>query len=188
MYYSQEKLALNKEGIKIYTFSRDSTSLKQYRAEMILPVSIDSIKNKILDIPNLKKWNYKTTLTRLVKKINDSVSIIYMVNHLGWPILDRDNVAKISTIKINEGYKIRIEPANSIYKEFKDKIRVKKFYGEWILEKIAEKRTKVTQKFFVNPGGNLPVLLINSLVTKAPFETFKNLRNLFYPVPFLGSK
>lgn len=177
--YGQEKLALQKDGIKVYTSAKDSTKLKQYRAEMVFEVCIDSVKNKILDVPNLKKWNYKTTLTKLVKKMNDSTSIVYMVNDLGWPLKDRDNVAKIVLMKFKNGFKIAISPANTIYREFEDKIRVKKFYGEWILEKITTKKTKVTQKFYADPGGDLPSFLVNVLVTKAPFETFIALRKQF---------
>ena len=48
--------------------------------------------------------------------------------------------------------------------------------GYWLLEE-NEGQTKVTQQLFINPEGNLPPFVINSLLIKGPYNTFKNLRN-----------
>ena len=55
-------------------------------------------------------------------------------------------------------------------------IRVKKLMGHWLLEEMDGK-TMVTQQLFIDPEGNLPPFVVNSLLIKGPFKTFKNLQD-----------
>jgi hypothetical protein len=172
-----QKPALNKEGILIFTNKKEGSNIKQYEAQMTVNASIDSVKATLLDIKNLKNWNYKTLESKLLKKINDSVLIVYMRNHLGWPLQDRDNIARISVHQLKSSIRIDIVPEKNYLKPISGIVRVEKFKGSWELKTVDTKKTKVAQSFYIDIGGNIPVFLINRLITQAPFETFKALRN-----------
>lgn len=176
--FSQKKweLATNSNDIKIYTRKIDSTAFKEYLATTIINAPIDSISKKITDIKKLHLWNYKTTANTILKKPNDSTWVIYMQNNLDWPVKDRDHVSKVVLYKKKTEQFIYLTPENNFLKTKSNLIRIKKFKGFWHLKKITENKTQVSQQMYGNPEGNLPAVLVNTMLTKAPLETFKKLK------------
>jgi ketopantoate reductase len=173
----QTKPALNKNGIVIYTSKKGNSSIKQYEAQMTVNAIINEVEATIMDIDQLKNWNYKTSVSKVLKKVNDSTLIVYMVNHLGWPLQDRDNVARVVVSHNNEEVIITISPENNFMKPQKGIIRVTNFKGFWSLKKITTTSTQITQSFYADIGGNIPTFLVNSMITQAPYETFKALKD-----------
>lgn len=176
--HSQKKtdLALDKEGIKIYLTQLDTTPFKEYRAVMTVKANIDSVAKQILDIKSLQKWNFKTRKSELIRKVSDTSWIFYMNHQLGWPLQDRDHVSRVTLIKKNKEQTITILPANNVLKEKQGIVRLTNFKGFWYLKKISEQQTLVVQQIYGNPGGNIPAFMVNMVVTKGPFESFKELR------------
>ena len=176
--HSQKKtnLALDKEGIKIYLTKLDTTPFKEYRAIMTVKANIDTVAKQILDIKSLQKWNFKTRKSELIRKVSDTSWIFYMNHHLGWPVQDRDHVSKVTLIKKEAEQTITIFPANNVLKEKEGIIRLTNFKGFWYLKKISDNQTLVMQQIYGNPGGSIPAFMVNMVVTKGPFESFKELR------------
>lgn len=176
--HSQKKtnLALDKEGIKIYLTKLDTTPFKEYRAIMTVKANIDTVAKQILDIKSLQKWNFKTRKCELIRKVSDTSWIFYMNHHLGWPVQDRDHVSKVTLIKKEAEQTITIFPANNVLKEKEGIIRLTNFKGFWYLKKISDNQTLVMQQIYGNPGGSIPAFMVNMVVTKGPFESFKELR------------
>ncbi|TWI13083.1 START domain-containing protein [Flavobacterium cauense R2A-7] len=176
--YSQKKpeLALDKDGVKVYLTKFDTTAFKEYRAVMTVNANIDTIVKQLVDVKNLKKWNYKTRKSELLKKTSDTSWIFYMTHHLGWPIQDRDHVSKV-TLTTNENERIiTILPENRLLKEKPGYVRLTNFKGFWYLKKVSNTQTLVVQQIYGNPGGNIPAFMVNMVITKGPFDTFKELR------------
>ncbi|MEO8517245.1 MAG: START domain-containing protein [Flavobacterium sp.] len=171
------ELAVNKDEIKIYVRKSDSTSIKEYKAIMNVKVPMDSVIRKILDVKNLRTWNYKTTKTSLIKKISDTSWVFYMQNDLDWPIKDRDHVSRVVMKRTKKECIITLTPENNLIKENPDFIRIKRFKGIWVLKKIDEKQTQIVQQLYGDPESYVPSFIINSMLTKAPFETFKAMRS-----------
>lgn len=176
--HSQKKtnLALDKEGIKIYLTKLDTTPFKEYKAIMTVKANIDTVAKQILDIKSLQKWNFKTRKCELIRKVSDTSWIFYMNHHLGWPVQDRDHVSKVTLIKKEAEQTITIFPANNVLKEKEGIIRLTNFKGFWYLKKISDNQTLVMQQIYGNPGGSIPAFMVNMVVTKGPFESFKELR------------
>lgn len=170
------ELVKNEYEIKIFTRKTDTTTIKEYLATTIVNAPIDSVCKKILDVKNLHLWNFKTTANTILKKTNDSTWIIYMQNTLDWPVKNRDHVSKLVLFKKKNDYFLYLTPENKMVKEKQGIIRIKNFKGFWHLNKINNTQTKVTQQMYGDPGGNIPVILINSMLTRAPLETFRKLK------------
>ena len=173
---SKTELAIDKEGIKIYLTKLDTTPFKEYRAVMTVKANIDTVAKQILDIKSLQKWNYKTRTSELIRKTSDTSWIFYMVHHLGWPVQDRDHVSRVTLTKKANEQTITILPANNIVKEKEGILRLKNFRGFWHLKKISENQTLVIQQIYGHPGGSMPAFMVNMVVTKGPFESFRELR------------
>lgn len=170
------ELALNKEGIKVYTRKTDSVAIKEYKVTMQVNAPIDSVLKKVLDIKKLKYWSYRIAESDLVKKINDSTWVFYIHNDVEWPVRDRDHVSKVQLQKRNEIYKVLLTPYNNFVREKKDVVRITKFRGLWTLKKMDSGRTQVTQQLYGDPESNIPPFFINMMIAKAPFHTFKNMK------------
>lgn len=170
------KLALDKEGIKIYLTAFDTTTYKEYRAVMTVNSNIDTVVNQLIEVKNLKKWNYKTRTSSLVKTISDTSWVFYMTHHLGWPIQDRDHVARVTLLRKGKERIITLVPENRLLKEKEGYIRLKNFKGFWYLKQLNDKQTLVIQQIYGNPGGSIPAFMVNLVIVKGPFETFFELR------------
>lgn len=167
------KLDLDKEDIKIYVRKSDSSSIKEYKAVMEVKSPMDTVLKKILDIKNLKNWSYKTNNSVLIKKLSDTSWVFYIQNNFDWPIKDRDHVSKVVLTRKKKECTIMLSDANNIVKVNPKIIRIKRFRGFWNLKKIDESTTLVTQQLFGDPEANVPAFVINSMLSKAPYETFK---------------
>jgi len=176
--YSQKKpdLALDKEGIKVYLTKFDTTAFKEYRAVMTVNANIDTIVKQLVDVKNLKKWNYKTRKSELLKKTSDTSWIFYMTHHLGWPIQDRDHVSKVTLTRNEYERIITILPENHLLKDKPGYVRLTNFKGFWYLKKVSNTKTLVIQQIYGNPGGHIPAFMVNMVITKGPFDTFRELR------------
>jgi hypothetical protein len=170
-------LAVNKEGIKVYTRKTDSVAIKEYKVTMQVKSPIDTVLKKVLDIKNLKHWSYRIAESTLIKKINDSTWIFYIHNDVEWPVKDRDHVSKVQLFKKSDEYNILLSPYNNFVKEKNDVVRLTKFRGVWTLKKIDRNCTQVTQQLYGDPESNIPPFFINMLIAKAPFHTFRNMKS-----------
>jgi hypothetical protein len=168
--------ALERDGIRIYLTKFDSTAFKEYRAVMTVNANIDTIVQQLVDVRNLKKWNYKTRHSELLKKISDTSWILYMTHHLGWPVQDRDHVSRVVLSRKGNEQRIYITPENRMVEKRKGYIRLTNFKGYWYLMKISSNRTLVMQQIYGDPEGDIPAFLVNMVITKGPFDTFKALR------------
>ena len=58
----------------------------------------------------------------------------------------------------------------------KDIVRIQESYSKWVITPLQNGQVKIEYELRVDPGGKVPVWLINMFATKGPFETFKKLR------------
>ncbi|MDG3582713.1 START domain-containing protein [Galbibacter pacificus] len=179
--HSQEwNLKRNTNNIKVYTRELDSTKFNEYKAVLIARTSIKKALETIVDADNLKKWNYKTPQSKLVKKISDSEFVFWMENDLPWPISNRDHVSSINVSQPEANtYKIVIKPADSNYVEKeKNIIRMDNFEGYWLIKEIGKDSVEITQQMYGDPKGTIPSWLVNSILVTFPYHSFENLKEI----------
>ena len=63
-------------------------------------------------------------------------------------------------------------------------IRVRDALGSYLLEPVADNRTRVTWQMYVDPAGALPAWLVNSMLTDLPYRSLKNFRELVRQPPY----
>jgi len=178
--FSQESWELKKDknDIKIYTKDYPDSKFKEYRAEMTIKTSLETVKQIILDSDGLKDWNFKTSKSSLIKKTNDNHYTIYLYNDMPWPILNRDHVSDvIVTYPDKKSVLINIQPNNNILAETDGVVRITNFKGYWLL-KETDKGIFIKHQLFGDPGGGVPSWLVNMQLVKSPYTSFTNLKNL----------
>ncbi len=176
--FSQEQweLKLQENGIEVYTRKTNKSSIKEFKAVVVLQASMQSVIEKITDADGLRNWNYKTTKSRLIERVSDKEFVIYMYNDFPWPVKDRDHISKLILSKIDSSsVRIDITPLPNRLPELDDVIRIEEFSGYWLLEKTAA-GVRVTQQMYGEPKGNIPSFIINATLAKAPLYSFKRLK------------
>ncbi|MEM6719848.1 MAG: START domain-containing protein [Bacteroidota bacterium] len=165
------KLKKEKDDIKIYVKSTESSSIKLFKAEMTVKSSLDLVFNTILDGDKLKDWNYKALDSKLLNK-SPNEYLLWMALDLPWPVRNRDVVISCKVFKITDDIvKIDIAAASDRYPESDDYLRMTQFEGYWLLEKVGE-NVKITHQMFGDPGGSIPNWFVNSTITRAPYNNF----------------
>ena len=172
-------LKKDRNGIKVFTRKLKSSKFREYKVVMQVKTTADKALATILDGDNLWKWNYKTSKSKTVKKISSHKRIIWMKNDFNWPVLNRDNVSLLTVFEnVNGSYRITIAPETS-YKVSKEKnvIRVTNFKGYWFINPKGN-HVEITHQIYGDPKGRLPSWVLNSVLTAAPYYSFKNLKRL----------
>ncbi len=173
------KLRKDRNGVKVFTRDYPNSKFKEYKAQMVVEnTTLDIVKEIILDADKLKDWNYKTSKSRLIEKIDENTYVLYLYNDMPWPVLNRDHVSVVKvTYPSNRSVLIDIRPDNSVLPETDGVVRIMDFKGFWLLEE-TEEGIAITHQLFGDPEGGVPSWLVNSQLVKSPYTSFNNLKTM----------
>lgn len=175
---SQSNWILKKDAndIKIYTRATENSKLKEFKAVTNIATASETILNELLEAPEYYE-DCLPNVSYYVKQLNNTQHVFYAHKKLPWPIKDRDIVTLLTVNKIdNKTTKLTLESLPDELPSKEKTIRIKKLMGYWLLEEMKG-ITKVTQQLFLDPEGSLPPFVVNSLLIKGPYNTFKDLQN-----------
>ena len=172
------QLKKDRNGIRIYTRDYPNSKFKEYKAVMTVNTTLTIAKDLIEDASRLKEWNYKTSKSRMIKRIDENHYILYLYNDMPWPVLNRDHVSNVRiTYPTKKSVLISIDPYNNGLPDTADVVRITYFKGFWLLEKTLE-GISITHQLFGDPEGSVPAWLVNSQLIKSPYTSFRNLKKL----------
>ena len=169
------ELKKNANAIKIYTRTTSSSDIKEFKATTEIDAPLDTILNKLIIGPKYTK-NCLPDINYFVEKINKNQSIYYSYKDLPWPAKDRDVVTLLTINRIDNKTVTLTLNGSPYHLPEKDKtIRVKNFTGHWILKEDENRKTSVTHELFLDPEGQIPSFIINTLLVNAPYKLFRDL-------------
>jgi START domain len=172
-------LKKDKDGIKISTRPSSHSKFNAIKVEMDLPGNIYQLVGILTDIPKYTEWCYSIKQSVVVKKPGTSSLIYYSEINTPWPATNRDlySFVEISidsslhTLKVVSLGKKDYRPVN------KNLVRIPYSRAVWDVTTISIKAIRLTYILEVDPGGSVPAWIMNLFATKAPFETFENLKH-----------
>lgn len=183
----QEKLAINKQGIKVWTSQAADNPMAQYRAETLFNTSLENAAGLILDTEYSAKWIPNIGSIKMIER-NDATGafIAYMVIKMPFPLSDRDLVIKGDILKDKDG---RIIIKNNAVKdtripEKQGLVRIHHYEGDWIFQKISDQQVKVSTRGFADPGGAVPKGIVNSFVQQQPYQMFQKMKQQLQTVRY----
>ena len=174
-----EKLALNKQGIKVWVTQNEKNPMAQYRAETVFNSTLENAVGLILDTEYSPKWIPNVGQIKVLERDDDTGSFIaYMTLKMPFPLNDRDLVIKGEMAKDKEG---RIVVKNHAIKdsrapEIQGIVRIEKYEGDWIFQKISDQQVKVSTRGYADPGGAIPKGIVNSFVQQQPYQMFQKMK------------
>jgi len=173
------RLSKEVNGIKVFTQSTVGSSLKTFKGVVSIPARLTSIVAVIDDTSVYPHLFYSTKSAKDLKKVSNTEAYKYLVTSPPWPAQGRDSIVHsvLKQNKQNKSIQITMNGAPQYLPEKPGLVRIKKMSGRWLL--VPEKNSvKVVYEMRVDPGGNLPTWLVNSMSVDLPFFTLESLRKL----------
>jgi len=167
-----------KNGMDIYTKTVSASGLKGIRVKCNLPAKLSQMVALILDVNAGEDWVYGTKSSTLLKKVSPSELYYYSEVDIPWPINNRDFIAHLIVSQDPRTKVVTINgPTEPNYLPVKENIvRVNHSNGKWILTPIKSNLIQIDYTLEVDPGGTIPVWLVNLFATSGPSETFKKMK------------
>jgi len=188
-YANNWKLEKESEGIQVFTRSTSGSELKSFKGVVKIPARLTSIAALIDDTNVYTRLFLNAKSAKELKKVSNIASYKYVVTALPWPAQGRDSIiySVLKQDKQSKTIQITMKGVPNYIPLKAGLVRIKKMTGRWLL--IPEKESvKVVYEMNVDPGGNLPKWLVNSMSVDLPFYTLKNLRSLVKQAKYQKAK
>ncbi|OUY06284.1 START domain-containing protein [Acinetobacter populi] len=176
---TQEKLSINKNGIKVWTYQVENNPVMRYRAETIVNTTLENAVGLILDTEKGKKWiPYVSDLSVIERNDTTGKFIVYMRLDFPFPLSDRDLVVEGKLSKLSGG---KIVFKNKSITDSRvpihtNIVRIQQYEGDWVFQKLGAQQVKVTTSGFADPAGAIPLSFVNNFVQQQPYQMLQRMK------------
>ena len=173
-------LAKSKNDIELYVRFPEESRFKEVKASCTFVAEVPDLIKTVLDVEAYPDWVSNIKEAERLKKIGESEYLFYYIADFPWPLKDRDVV--LNTILVQEedskSVYIKLDGRASFIPEKKDIIRIQKIHAHWYFIPEASGMVRVSYQMLVDPGGKIPVWLINTFLIEGPYQNLYRLREL----------
>ena len=172
------KLKSDKDGIRAYSRKSEDSKINAIKIESEFSTSLSRLVSVITDVGAYDDWIYNSRNTRLLKQVSPKELYYYAEVKFPWPATNRDFVSHVTVSQDQHSKTVTINASNVTGWEpiKKNILRIENSVGKWTITPLSKDRVKVLYELHADPGGDLPVLLINGFSSTGMVATFKNLR------------
>ena len=176
------KLARDKNGVKIYTYMREGSKIKEFKVFTTFITSLEKMVEVLLDVNNYKYWSENLKYSELLKKISDNEIILYSQLKIPWPFDNRDvvNHTVVTWSPSKDTVSMSIKSMPDYIPEKKGVVRMPMVDGGWRICRMSPDSVNVVYFFDADPGGNMPAWLVNIFIVEGPYKTISNLRKYLH--------
>jgi hypothetical protein len=167
-----------KDGIKISNRHSNSSAFNDVRVELDLTGNINQLEGILVDVGKYKEWSYAAKVSRMVKSLGSDKFIYYTEIEVPWPLTNRFFYANFELKKNIHEKSMQVIAVNiPNYEPIPlDLIQVPLTKGTWNITTNSKTSIHVDYILEMNPGGSLPVWVLNLFSTKGPMESFENIK------------
>lgn len=161
------------DGISVYTRHNDLSPIKEIRITLTVESSIEDLTKLLADVPLYKDWVYKCDESFLLKYVSDEEFHYYITMDFPFPFWDRD-LAVHSTHWIDEktgAYQSYSKVSSDSSYTNDEYVHITEFESHWAITPLENGQLYIDYKALSNPGGDIPIWLVNMAITKGPLET-----------------
>lgn len=177
---SKAKLAINKNGVKVWTYQLPDNPAFNYRATTVINANVTSIAAMILDTDYLVQWVPYVSAVNVVDRNEAQNSFVIRIQlDFPFPLQDRDLLiqGKISqasdgtvTIKNKAISDSRVPPRHNV-------VRLTHYEGDWTLKPLGPAKTEVSTTGYGDPGGVIPLAVANMFVQQQPYQMLGRMKD-----------
>ena len=171
------ELKKDKNGIQIYARKVPGWEYHELKVTMQVESTLPGLIAALKDVPAYPQWVYTCTDAYFYKN-SAQEEYYYAKFDAPWPVKHRDLIVH-SVLKQDTTTKTVIFKGEGLpgYKPLAEGIiRIPKFDGQYFLVPRSNNLVDVTYLVKLDPGGWLPVWLVNLVSTSGPYNSFIKLR------------
>jgi hypothetical protein len=174
------RLAIDRDGIKVWTYQTAGNPAINYQASTILNSSLPAVAALIVSPEDAPQWAPYVHRIEVLSPLDaDGVTVFRMELDLPFPLQDRDVVVRSqlrqtadgSVSLINEAVSDSRAPVRS------GMVRVTRYQGSWQIRALAKGQVEVTTSGYADLGGAVPLSFANIFVEQQPFQMLRNMRS-----------
>jgi len=174
----QWELDRDRNGIKTFYRTKAGSAYLESKSSAVVHAGIDRVAAILADVPGFPQWMYNCKASPLLEQPKENIRILYYLQHAPWPVSDRQAVIRAVT-RVDPEKQTQVTDLQSIgdypYKSQKNRVWMDDFSGQWRLEALDEKLTRVTYTVYSEPGGGLSASLANPFITSVTRDSLKGL-------------
>jgi ribosome-associated toxin RatA of RatAB toxin-antitoxin module len=173
-------LVKEQDGIKVYTRCEAGKTLKSYKGATVIKAPAEKVFSLIEDIRHTEWWGPGFSQIKVLSYEKNKRAQCYLVYDSPWPVSKRDLFVDV-TVNIDPArsiYTVRSVPFTSAVPQPRDMVRIRNYSQTWTISPAGVNQANVVLEGYVDPAGNIPVLISNVLATQAPLNTILGIRKL----------
>ena len=166
---------IHKKDITVWTRNVEGYKVDSYRGQTDFDFPIEAVYQRLTNLEGFPDWVQGQKEFEILKDEEDSGEYYSVISA---PFLrDRDIVMAIKSrppgIDGTAFVEHRAIQGNRPLQ--RNTIRVTDYHETWNLIKLSDSRTRATMEVLFDPGGNLPVKVINWLVAQGSYEALQTM-------------
>jgi len=167
------------DGIKVYSCKTDKSAYKVVRATFTINSTIKEYLELVRDVDNYKNWHYKSSNARILEESNPNDIIYYTQIEAPWPVSNRDLILHLELLQdaATGSLTVLLNSMPEYLPEQEGLVRIPYSSSTMIMNPLDTNLIEVDYTILVDPGGSLPVWVVNLVSTQGPYETFKRLKD-----------
>ena len=181
--YSEEawKLEKDKDGIKIWNRKTPNSSLKEYKASVILQITPEKLIAFLKNTSQYDKWMYKVDAgsVKVLKKANENDYYTYMT--ISAPLIkSRETITHMvfNTADSKGAILITLDGAPDLIPKNEKYVRITKTKGYFKITPLGNGKVEFTHQAYGSPGGGIPDALANLSSVDCPFYMLTKIKSL----------
>jgi START domain len=167
------------DGIKVFVCKSDHEKFKTLRAEFTLEnTSIEKYLEFLFAVEDYPAWQYNMAHAEILSKISNDEMIYRSEIDAPWPLEDRELFVNFKVTRDAGPDQITIAIRNiaSDRPVKSGLVRVPFFSALYHISVINQTSLKIVYNLKIDPGGSIPVWLVNIAMAEGPYESFRNLK------------
>lgn len=167
-----------KSEADIEVFQRKQVNgLVEVKAKMRINTRISAFIALLNDTENISLWLDRVESSSVLKQIAINENIVYSSFAAPWPAKDRDMITYSHYWQESNGtFVLEISDLSSYLPQKDNYLRITNVSASWTLIPLKNSEVMITYQAFADPGGKLPLWLINHLALSSIYNTFAGLR------------
>lgn len=175
------KPALDRQGIRVWTYREPGNPAFSYMASTVMDAPVASVVASLQDIEYLNQWVPQVDRIEELQPSKDGKGLLRMVVNFPFPVQDRDVIIRSSSHQQADGtVVVRNVTDNTVnYPVQPNMVRVPGYEGDWVIKPLdGGKRAQVLASGFANPGGMIPLAVVNLFVEQQPYMMLRKMREV----------
>ncbi|MES2655100.1 MAG: START domain-containing protein [Bacteroidota bacterium] len=183
------ELKKDQNNIKIYVKKNNNHAINELKAVTNFSSSLNGLVAFVKDIAIHEKYIERCKSAYIIRNVNDSELYYYQETEAPWPVANRYGViyykirqASNKTVVIQSSNILGLLPPKA------DMVEVPALKASWTFTPKANGIVEGEYYLYVNPGGNIPVWLINLFLVDGPYNTLLKMKKLLAQGKYQGAK